>query len=1017
MQTQFPFLTQNGPIPPPPFPGLNFPPAPFPQAPLQNVASPGSFYTPPIQPGELSQSRPPAAIDRLIETLDSDKEEGEVSDGDRMSRSPAGNGRAYPEPPRSVPQSSVRPDREREADQRDSYDPNRPAAGQTFQSPPEQAKPRTDSLKSPDTMPQQREEAKQFVRLLHSNNMGYHTLAAEGLDSGPLRDLYRSLNLPSEPEPVPLPKTRDAAPSGPSNGVVTSGQSASLTGNGQTPQPKPSTSVKINIAAIPPAKSAPSPVDRKDYIARLQAAKMAKQATSAKATPPQKTPPATSAVPAAAKAPEPPTVTQAGQAISEEEKARKTELIRQRLEALKKNPSSPASKSANTGAVTNPATISSPAAITQSTPIAGSSAKPQPLPAAAFSGIPGLFMNSPSTAPAVQAPSTPAQNAASAIPSKRPLASDSVDTAPYISDADSGGSEMDLSDSHASKPSAVIPQTISRNGEQNLRTVQSIPDFPFRSASAMLPSSAVSTPGPQTPASLARETELSKKEKELAAMKLALQKRMREQRQKRMEAAAPSSPKPLTGTQESLSSSASQPQPEPPVTAQPEKAPKGNAPVPASSGVIQALSRESKRQRRAEIESGLPALEAEIANNAARMAQLAEEMEQLTAHNERMKQDKGRLIRELESLGIDTEGMPHAELQAKRDEIVRERKAEAELRAQTPEVLAPSSASIEDEAQGRVTLESTMVEPTAVPSNRETSVQGLSHPDDVISSIQQVAIPGLHASVSQPPATLVDSPRQSTRQQDLIPENKSDELPYSPAAAPDMPQPDVAQRTVTTEAMDGETPKAVGLQESATPIDDDEDFYSPAPAHTEPVIDEQRVSATSQLGANSPSEDGEVAMSESPDEEEYEPEQPAILTEPATEAQTQYAQIFGSPGSSTSSSMSTHEDEEVYEPPDFDEPILDDEPHEADASLEATVQHGDAEEGAMNISTPSSDESEDFDSGPQSAAENTNDEFTPFNTGPEQSVPVADDLAPELQSETVPVGELMAEKLVRILRF
>ncbi|KAI2474548.1 hypothetical protein Ptr902_14049 [Pyrenophora tritici-repentis] len=61
--------------------------------------------------------------------------------------------------------------------------------------------------------------------------------------------------------------------------------------------------------------------------------------------------------------------------------------------------------------------------------------------------------------------------------------------------------------------------------------------------------------------------------------------------------------------------------------------------------------------RRAEIQSKLPTLDAEIASNANRMAQLMREMEQLTAENERIAKDKAQLTKELEGLGVDTEGM------------------------------------------------------------------------------------------------------------------------------------------------------------------------------------------------------------------------------------------------------------------------------------------------------------------------------------------------------------------------
>jgi hypothetical protein len=92
---------------------------------------------------------------------------------------------------------------------------------------------------------------------------------------------------------------------------------------------------------------------------------------------------------------------------------------------------------------------------------------------------------------------------------------------------------------------------------------------------------------------------------------------------------------------------------------------KQKSPAPGSS--------EWKRTRRAEIESGLPSLEARLAIDAARLEQMKKDMELLQFETRRRIEDKANLVRELESLGTDTEGMTHAELQARKDEIVQQR--------------------------------------------------------------------------------------------------------------------------------------------------------------------------------------------------------------------------------------------------------------------------------------------------------------------------------------------------------
>lgn len=96
------FLNQSGlPIPPPPPPGSAFFP-PVPQLPFQNASVPSPAS---LQPSPAAQQAPqPMAVsnDRLA-GLDSDREDGEVSEGDGRSKSPAGHVKPIAEPPRSVP--------------------------------------------------------------------------------------------------------------------------------------------------------------------------------------------------------------------------------------------------------------------------------------------------------------------------------------------------------------------------------------------------------------------------------------------------------------------------------------------------------------------------------------------------------------------------------------------------------------------------------------------------------------------------------------------------------------------------------------------------------------------------------------------------------------------------------------------------------------------------------------------------------------------------------------------------
>lgn len=77
-----------------------------------------------------------------------------------------------------------------------------------------------------------------------------------------------------------------------------------------------------------------------------------------------------------------------------------------------------------------------------------------------------------------------------------------------------------------------------------------------------------------------------------------------------------------------------------------------------------------KTRRRTEIQSGLPALDASRAKNTSKLEALRAQMKELEDSMLKDQQDQERLIAELESLGVDTEGMNHKELQDTKDEIM-----------------------------------------------------------------------------------------------------------------------------------------------------------------------------------------------------------------------------------------------------------------------------------------------------------------------------------------------------------
>lgn len=962
-------------------------------------------------PPHLLPQRTAAASERIQEVMDSDREDGELSDADIAAKAPFGKASSGSrvDPPRSMPPASKSSSRIEEA-----YNPDRPAAGQSSS---QQATHKALQHESPpslaDQMHKSREEAKQFVKVLNSNSIGYRTLAQEQLDTELLRGLYQSLNLPSEPASILPPKPNGIALRAPPPTSAAGPKPNSVIGNNNQHQ-KSAPAVKANVVPASSVKPVASPTasggDRKDYIARLQAAKLAKQAGGTRFSPPQQTHPAKSAAPVpVVMTPRPTTPPTTKPPVTDEQRARNTELIKQRLEAMRANQKPKLPPANNRSIAPIPSSSSTPIQRSEpnqgalehfTQPLSSSTGTPNHLAhVPTFPGIPGLFMNASPTTIAPPIASRPAPS----IPLKRPAPADSTEVStprgsvtPYaqplgqsphtqqeeddsmiieVSDDETNGSDMDLDDDQSIQE-RITGSSIATQDQRQAPGV--FPNFSARSDSAK-PQSAVSTPGPQTPALQAREKELEDKEKQLAAMRLTLKKKLAEKREKDRAAAAamssplrqnPPTPGLLTITRANTSSSAVH--------------------------AIADPARDVKRLRRAEIQSRLPTLDAEIANNASRMAQLTKEMEQLMAQNERIARDKEQLTQELESLGIDTEGMSHAELRAKKDEIERELSPEKEQVPQ-PSHITPQP----------------FVRDSKAPS-AETGDYGIgSASESVASAVSQAAVqitkgfaglPGLGQILPFPQHALPQKPNTNTLTSPDNDVSASPETPPSNSPHQSNPQTAVAMR-LSTDA--GPVP---GTRGSATPIDDEEDFYSPPPpadvdTHLEIGVEEE-ASASAEIGfeaANSLSEEGEVEMSvSSEDEEEYEPEGPAIVSNtPAQDAQLFVPEaILSIPTSQVST-----EDEEDYEPPDVDQEMPDLHEGTSVAIPSNVVPPIDVEDGEMDIATSSSEESSDSDSDEESDEDSAPEPKVDTSTSTINALArvryTADDLASEPRPEAV----------------
>ena len=538
----------------------------------------------------------------------------------------------------------------------------------------------------------------------------------------------------------------------------------------------------------------------------------------------------------------------------------------------------------------------------------------------------------------------------------------------------------------------------------------SIPGFPPRQAPVPAAASAVSTPGPQTPATLARTGELSTKEQELAALKLTLKKKLAEQKRiKEAAEAASAAASVVTVAQQETPSK--QPQPSPATRVQETIA----RTIAQAEPSMNLSSRDRKRRRRTEIQEQLPTLDDEIASNEAEMARLGKDLERLRANNERIMQDKQRLTEELEDLGIDTEGMSHADMRAARDEIERAQSPEKQDAQQT-NVIPSASPSVEETTapitppvEAKATQVAEMVTTHTAPLNGSQPAPP-----------QFGLLPGLGGPVPQPFASIQG---QSVQQTVLEQSASQTNIPLSTVSYLEPPQ--EIEKVV---AGDDRTP--------ATPMDDDEDFYSPPPPNEVDVniitpgaeVSEAQVEQ-SVTNAPSPSEEGEVEMSvssEEEDEEEYEPEEPIVeepvaakpvveepvvvaptVNEPASIPSPQAAQppeLQVEQSQSVGQSQVSTEDEETYEPPDVDEEMTEAAPATDVAQAEAVVPQAlsaiEADEGAMDIATSSSEESDDSDSDSDEETESEHGHSETQTHAAPPDVNIADDLAPELQPDT-----------------
>jgi hypothetical protein len=482
-----------------------------------------------------------------------------------------------------------------------------------------------------------------------------------------------------------------------------------------------------------------------------------------------------------------------------------------------------------------------------------------------------------------------------------------------------------------------------------------------------------------------------------------------------------------------------------------------SSPAPRRSGVT-----ENRRKRRAELETALRSLDQGLENENGRLAQLEKEMTEIRTKREQYQRDRENLMKELEEYGIETEGMDDEELQAQKDEIVQNHNFPDDQQFENNVSGQASTVNFQDASRNSIQSQ----EPQIFSTGAEVAPTGI---DAFASSSQTRPMERPTPSATSPALAPTNIRRIGNSVQGTFGRTK-DELVYLrknnlcfkcgeegctakvckhelPVPSKDIPAFQLAGAVsadvVMTDAPETSYPASSQVDtkerqgihaappetvapgngvESSTSVDD-EDFYSPSPETAGPsaTVVQPLPGAIEEAEVRSPSEEGEVAMSESStdgeeEEEEYVPDEPysapaaslAPLAAPATLGQQIINMGVTSHNPPSASSTEDEDEGELYEPPEPNQIESDIQVQEPDP-LETWSNSMEVDgQGEMEISTlsPSSPDSE-------TALEQSHDKqfrgSISSNQPAQSGMAVADDLAPELQSQRPTIVGPIAE--------
>ncbi|KAJ5104937.1 hypothetical protein NUU61_002284 [Penicillium alfredii] len=830
---QFPVLGEFDPSQLPPFP---FPPPPLP--PVGLPMPPGSFNTPSehanVPRSHISQSsRSPAAMRTSTTQLDPNREEGEISEEEAgMPPVPKENLSLGQRTSWKSPHATAQNPELEEGEMASTYNPpsdvsmDRDVVRHAIELQQNDAPKAMATISQPHkSTAQLRVQAQGALLSLAPHNIRYHELVAEGINPAVLKQLYEEVGIRVvTPQPQQAPAATKAAVHAPqqpianptpSSAVSATGATSPLPSNKQEAVPaseKDKLPQKPSLEAPQPSEhsgqAAPQsdtdkPMERKEVIARMLAAKAAKK------TEPSVPKPAPT--PSVGCPNSTPAVSKQSQAPTREKNKAQTELARQRIEELKKQAMFRSRQKAQASRPGNaveqnveigqaPISVAPASIIQHPLPV-----RP-PVPDSSPAAIPGLFMAGSKQGSDHEGATAPGQGV---VVDPTPLPRAAQRKRPRASDFDEPLAAPKKHLSHATAPpSAAERLVIDISDDESLYWDDEEDDMDINSSQDQEPGPAIvpyparpslqknhSAPSTsQAPSRAGDQEGIREKDLQIQEMHRKIAELEQKRKRKAELASGTQSPNALDDSGASSSSagqsnpadvepadpSASTPSLQVAPTTVASTSSVANRPdlintfsdssvrVLASMDLEQLDYIRSKILRMKAIESGLPGLDAEIQSSESRLSVCRAEADKLLSDITKGKEGRLYLVEELKNLSYEINGLSLEDLdELRRQAEVKEQHLAAKEESTSNQFSSDSSDMSVSDALGPTDVTSTLNPPQPAVSPAGTiAVNGASDDIEESSDISESESDQFRHDASESDGSAMDESSSSTSESD-----------------------------------------------------------------------------------------------------------------------------------------------------------------------------------------------------------------------------------------------------------